>query len=264
MLIFEYQMALRFNEPVTRHHFTLKCIPTSSVRQTITHLEVQLSEQAAFCKNEDSFGNECIVASVEEAHQEILIKVSGYAATNPCGYESLVDPAKVGIFRYPTAMTTAGESILALAAPFADDWNGQNKTGPTRDLATNLMHAVHAYMTYTPGATGTDTTAEEAAALRQGVCQDYSHIMLAVLRSMRIPCRYVVGLLMGEGKSHAWVEVCDEGKWVGYDPTNDCLIQDDHIAISHGRDCGDCEINRGVFYGFAQQTQEIEAKVTRI
>lgn len=264
MLLFEYRMALRFSEPVRRHHFTLKCIPTSSARQTITHLEVRLSEQAVFCENEDSFGNECIVAAVEEEHEEILISVTGYAAINACGYEAIADPAKAGMFRYPTAMTTAGEAVQELAAPYAEAWSRQNKTGSTSELAADLMHRIHEYMTYTPGVTGTATTAEEAAALGQGVCQDYAHIMLAVLRSMRIPCRYTVGLLMGEGKSHAWVEVLDEGRWMGYDPTNDVLVQEEHIAISHGRDARDCEINRGVFFGNGLQTQEIEAIVSRV
>lgn len=264
MLIFEYQMALRFSEPVRNHHFTLRCIPTGSARQNISHLEVQVSEEAHYVENEDSFGNECIVGSVMQEHQELLVRVSGMAEITACGYELLVDPAKVGVFRYPTAYTTAGEQVHALTDAVLDDWIGQNMTTGTRDLGIRLMHAIHDGMTYTPGATSTATTAEEAAALRQGVCQDYAHIMLAALRAARIPCRYVVGLLLGEGKSHAWVEICDEGRWIGLDPTNDILVEDQHIAISHGRDALDCRINRGVFFGNGLQTQEIEAVVTKV
>lgn len=269
MLLFEYRMALRFSEPVRNHHFTLKCIPTGSARQTISHIEVRLSEGARFCENEDSFGNECIIGSVEQEHQELLIAVSGHAEIRSCGYESIADEAKLGIYRYPTTYTGAGESILSLVSQIkGEDCRNIAAQGgnavPRLDLVARLMHLIHDYMTYTPGVTGTATTAEEAATLRQGVCQDYSHIMLGVLRSMHIPCRYVVGLLMGEGKSHAWVEVYCDGKWIGFDPTNDILVEDQHIVISHGRDAGDCEINRGVFFGNGMQTQEIEAVVSRV
>ena len=61
-----------------------------------------------------------------------------------------------------------------------------------------------------------------------GVCQDYSHIMIALCQMSRIPARYVVGMLMGEGLSHAWVEIYDGGAWRGIDPTNHTIVGDQH------------------------------------
>ena len=104
-------------------------------------------------------------------------------------------------------------------------------------------------------------SAEEAAALSMGVCQDYAHILLALLRHEHIPCRYVVGMMMGEGASHAWIEVSDGEKWIALDPTNNCPVDDRYINISHGRDAKDCTINQGFFYGLPEQLQEIHVVV---
>jgi transglutaminase-like putative cysteine protease len=78
------------------------------------------------------------------------------------------------------------------------------------------------------------------------------------------PCRYVAGMMMGEGSSHAWVEVWDEEKWIGYDPTNKRLVDDDYIKISNGRDSADCLVNQGIFTGNVAQTQEISVIVEEV
>ena len=98
-------------------------------------------------------------------------------------------------------------------------------------------------------------------ALGKGVCQDYSHILLSLCRMEGIPCRYVVGMLIGEGASHAWVEICSEGRWIALDPTNNLVVDDQHIKISAGRDYQDCIINQGIFTGQTRQTQQILVSV---
>lgn len=110
--------------------------------------------------------------------------------------------------------------------------------------------------------TAIQTTAEEAMALGMGVCQDYSHILLSLCRMEHIPSRYVVGMLIGEGLSHAWVEICDNGHWIALDPTNNLIVDDQHIKISSGRDYQDCIINQGLFVGQTTQVQTIHVSVT--
>lgn len=123
------------------------------------------------------------------------------------------------------------------------------------------MELVHENMNYTKGVTAIDTTAEEALQSGEGVCQDYAHILLSLCREERIPARYVVGMLLGEGESHAWIEAFDGKNWIGFDPTNNLIVDDAHIKISHGRDYQDCSINRGVFTGQARQKQRILVEV---
>ena len=95
------------------------------------------------------------------------------------------------------------------------------------------------------------------------MCQDYAHIMLSLLRMEGIPARYVVGMMTGEGSSHAWVEALCNGYWYGFDPTNNKLVNADYIRVSCGRDSADCSVIRGNFYGCVTQRQNEKVVVEK-
>ncbi|MGN0398228.1 MAG: transglutaminase family protein [Candidatus Fimimorpha sp.] len=97
-----------------------------------------------------------------------------------------------------------------------------------------IMEKVYQTLSYVKGATTVETSAEQALQLGQGVCQDYAHIMISLCRMAGIPSRYVVGMLIGEGLSHAWVEIESNGYWYGLDLTNFLVVNDQHIKISMG------------------------------
>ena len=164
----------------------------------------------------------------------------------------------LSVYRYRTPLTQPGKRTRELLG------HCRKRTAdmPLRDKALVYMEAVHGSIRYGRGVTDINTTAEDALALGSGVCQDYSHILLALFREDRIPSRYVVGMMTGEGESHAWVEIYDGARWHGFDPTNNVPVEDAHIKISHGRDYRDCSINRGVFTGQAAQRQSILVEVT--
>lgn len=127
--------------------------------------------------------------------------------------------------------------------------------------ATAIMHAVYKLLTYERFATHNGTTALEVFNLRRGVCQDYAHLMIAVCRSCGIPARYVNGLVVGEGETHAWVEVYDGSAWQGFDPTHDHTISTGYIRLAHGRDVSDCPSNRGRFYGWTSEVMSVNSEV---
>ncbi|MGL6210269.1 MAG: transglutaminase family protein [Paracoccaceae bacterium] len=115
-----------------------------------------------------------------------------------------------------------------------------------------IGRALHDHMTFDAKATTVDTPLAEAFAARKGVCQDFSHILIACLRGVGIPAGYVSGFLRttpppgkarleGADAMHAWVRAwCGAGVgWVEYDPTNDCLVGTDHIVVAYGRDYSD-------------------------
>ena len=131
-------------------------------------------------------------------------------------------------------------------------------------LAVRIRDLVHESIVYTPGVTFYDTTAEQAARGGKGVCQDLTHVMLSLCRMCGIPCRYTAGLLLGEGRSHAWVEVCYNGEWYSMDPTNPQIGWNEQIVFSHGRDAVDCKINRGTYIGPSAQIQFVNAQVEKI
>ena len=114
---------------------------------------------------------------------------------------------------------------------------------------------------YTPRSTRVDSPIDEALSKRQGVCQDFTHIMIALVRELGIPCRYVSGYLYHQrtdqssrspDATHAWVEaLLPELGWVGFDPTNNTPVAERHIRVAVGRDYADVPPTRGVFKGQA-------------
>lgn len=258
-LHFDYHMKLSFDNPVEKHRFTLKCIPHSSQRQEISDLKVEIFPKEFLSSSKDSFGNCCIYGYSEGKHDHFSARVTGRARTGLASWESAREDYHIGIYKYQSDYTRPGPALLAFAQQFSfsPDMNGLDK-------ALTLMRGLYGQFRYVQGVTDIHTTAEQAMTLGEGVCQDYSHILLSLCRMQKIPARYVVGMLMGEGLSHAWVEVCSGGRWYALDPTNNLIVDDQHICISKGRDYKDCIINQGVFVGAARQTQEASVIVTEI
>lgn len=165
----------------------------------------------------------------------------------------------------------AGEGLASRGVCSAGEGLASHGSRPAEDLeageysrAVELMHRFHQDFRYEKAVTDCKTTAEEAWSLRRGVCQDYAHILIALCRLMGIPARYAAGFMVGEGESHAWVEILSNGRWYGLDPTNDLVVNDDYIRLGVGRDAADCTLNRGIVIGGGTQTQRAAAAVREI
>jgi transglutaminase-like putative cysteine protease len=122
---------------------------------------------------------------------------------------------------------------------------------------------------YRQGVTTIDTTLDEIWELRSGVCQDFAHILLAMLRYNSIPARYVSGYICpnkngmrGEGATHAWVEAfIPEYGWLGLDPTNNCFANDNHVRLAVGKNYYDCSPVRGTYRGTSKHKLEVAVAV---
>ncbi len=255
-LHFEYHMKLSFDTPVEKHRFTLKCIPRSGERQEISGLSVDICPKEFLSSYEDSFGNMSIYGYAEGKHTQFSALVAGIARTGLATFETAKEDHKIGMYRYQTDYTVPGPAIRSFA-----DGISFSPEDTCLEKALHYMKELYRQFRYAQGATDIFTTAEQAMAAGCGVCQDYSHILLSLCRIQHIPARYVVGMLMGEGLSHAWVEVCCDGRWIALDPTNNLIVNDQHIKISSGRDYRDCTVNQGVFVGQTRQAQEVSVKV---
>jgi transglutaminase-like putative cysteine protease len=137
-------------------------------------------------------------------------------------------------------------------------------------LLRRLNTALYEAIKYVPKSTRVDSPIDDALRARQGVCQDYTHIMIALVRRLGIPCRYVSGYLFhrvedhtSEDATHAWVEALLPGLgWVGFDPSNNVLTGDRHIQVAIGRDYADVPPTRGVFKGHADGELAVAVKVS--
>jgi len=123
---------------------------------------------------------------------------------------------------------------------------------------------------YIKGITSVETTLDEVWTLRAGVCQDFAHMLLVMLRLLNIPARYVSGYvcpfdhnLRGEGATHAWVEAyIPFYGWLGLDPTNNCIVSDGHVRLAIGRNFSDCSPVKGSYKGTAKQILEVGVSVS--
>jgi len=147
----------------------------------------------------------------------------------------------------PTRLTAADDRLRELAADIA------HRGGGPLDMAERICAMVHTAITYQYGVTSVRTTAAEALAGGRGVCQDSAHVMLALCHLVALPARYVSGHLLGQGGTHAWVEVIvPSGRAavaVPFDPCNGCRAGAGHVTVATGRDYADVAPTSGSFVG---------------
>lgn len=139
--------------------------------------------------------------------------------------------------------------------------------------ALAIMSWVHREFRYQPGSTHVNTHLEEAFALRQGVCQDFTHVMIGLCRAVELPARYASGYLyngprdclVGSQASHAWPELFFPGVgWIGFDPTNDTLADERYIKVAVGRDYHDVAPVQGSYRGSGRCRMQVLVEVEKI
>jgi transglutaminase-like putative cysteine protease len=149
--------------------------------------------------------------------------------------------------------------------------------GTVRGFADTAAALIHEKFTYKPGATHVHSSVQDCLDTRAGVCQDFSHLLIALLRQRGIPARYVSGYLVprqthdtrstienviGGQASHAWVQAnIPEMGWIGLDPTVGHFVDEQHILVARGRDYGDVPPVRGVYKGHAGQSLSVDVLV---
>lgn len=255
-LHFTYEMRIGYAVPVERCNYTIKCFPKDNKRQIVHELKISLVPNTFYLEGYDGLLNKQIYGINEVPHYTFDFKLEGSVTVGLSDYEEDENENLDMIFKHPHGLNVAGDNIKA----FLEE-NRPDDISDKREAALFMMHRLHETMKYEPLSTNVKTTAEEAFSMKRGVCQDYAHIFIALMHLLKIPARYVTGLIVGEGASHAWAEILSDGKWYGFDPTNDKIVADEHVKIGIGRDARDCMINRGIMHGGGPQSQEISAKV---
>ena len=258
-LHFDYYMQIDYSIEVTKCNFTIKCFPQNDSYQQIEHVRMKMHPNTFYSFGRDGLRNRQIYGLNEEAHKTFYFHIEGDAHTGLAEYAEEEDEDQTMIFRHPHGLNVPGETILQYYKAIAP----AEKMTSLKE-AEYFMGRLYQDFQYQANTTNVKTTAEEAFSQGYGVCQDYAHIFLALLHLAGIPARYVTGLLIGEGQSHAWVEVLYDHKWYGLDPTNNTRITDNHIKIGIGRDAQDCTINRGIMHGGGLHSQTVKVTVKEI
>ena len=256
-LYYKYEMEADFDPPVWNHYVNLRCIPAVSSCQQIYGSRVQIDDADYISRKVDGQGNVVISCRMQDFHSHFHMISEGTAFVDVNALEKeLLDPC----YEYFTDYTWPDEGLRRFFAEKCEPLFEAD--GTVWDKVMGMMHLLYESFSYEAGVTSVSTTAAEAFILGRGVCQDYAHILITLCRMKKIPARYVAGFLDGEGATHAWIEIYDNGFWYGFDPTHDRTITDNYIKVAHGRDACDCPMERGVFRGLTTQSNRVKVVVT--
>jgi transglutaminase-like putative cysteine protease len=284
-MLYEVTHTTRFSydAPVSRClnevHLTPRQLPLQGVRQTA----IQVDPAPAFLRHrKDYFGNEVSTFAVIDVHYSLTATAKSLVEVSRAESEmdssiSWVDSRdaiaaieddstlEASEFLYPSPYVPA----LADLAAFARTTFMPGR--PLLEAASELSHRIHEEFKYDPKATSINTPLVDVLRKRRGVCQDYAHVMIGALRSVRLAARYVSGYVrsgpkvQGAQASHAWISVFVPGTgWIAFDPTNDVMPTDGHVTLAWGRDYGDVTPVKGVTLGGGGQAVAVEVYVKAV
>ena len=289
------------NVEIAQHFAHLK--PANTETQTVLNTEIYVDPKPAWSEeNKDSYGNVCTFFSLQSRHSDLLITAKSLIETSSTVYgpKPLDTPAWELVreyFRYHsnTKWDAASEFLfpspfITLRPEFAEFARANFTSGrPLLDAAIDLMRRIYSEFHYVSKSTDISTPAIEALNKRQGVCQDFAHILIASLRSIGLPAKYISGYILtnpppgqarlfGGDASHAWVSVyvpslnensqLGHGVWCDLDPTNNRwgygTPGEDYVHLAEGRDFSDVSPIRGVIHGGADHTLNVAVTVLPI
>ncbi|EOM76407.1 transglutaminase-like enzyme [Rhodococcus rhodnii LMG 5362] len=272
----EHTTGYGYDAPVTSSYNEARLTPRSDNRQTVILSRVETNPATRSFRYSDYWGTAVTAFDLHAPHRELevvgLSVVETDEPTEPeedVTWDDLTSEDVVDRFNEQLSYTRYVPADRALSA-LARELRG-GRTPVEAVIAT--CDRVYEEMDYVPGATAVHTSAVQAWNERKGVCQDYAHLTLVLLRSMGIPSRYVSGYLhpkpdavIGDtvtGESHAWIEAWT-GSWWGYDPTNAKHVGEQHVTIGVGRDYSDVPPLQGIFSGGRATDLEVVVKITRL
>lgn len=283
-----HQTTYTYDESVSIGHHLARLAPRETAHQHCEWHGVDVEpEPTSMAGHKDYFGNQCLFFALHGAHKTLSVTAHSFVVVTPPSlaeagdtppWDRLREDVKGGSL---TPDVAAGEYAFAstLVRPdkvFADYALKSFPPGvPVLKGAIDLNERIFRDFKFDPAATDVATPIHEAFEQRRGVCQDFAHILIACLRSLGLPARYVSGYLetlpppgkpklVGADASHAWVSVwCGpEHQWQDLDPTNRCRPGERHITVAFGRDFSDVSPLRGVVYGSGEQTLKVAVDVT--
>ena len=247
--LYNYQTLVEFSESISAHAVMLRCQPVGNACQTVEQEHLVVSPNYWLQAGNDAFYNRILFGGATGPHSVFAYVSTGIVTTDT--YLVKYRGENLLLYLQPTPLTAIDEAVSPVSSN-------------SIEAAYDICQWLHENIAYQPRATTIETTAAEVMQSRQGVCQDFAHLMTALCRRQGIPVRYVNGFLVGEGETHAWVEIFDGYNWLGFDPTHNCRISYGYVKLAHGRDARDCSVSRGMYTGGAQQQTTIHVTLHEI
>jgi transglutaminase-like putative cysteine protease len=265
-----------YKSPVTASYNEARLTPRSDSRQNVILNRVETVPATRSYRYVDYWGTAVTAFDLHAPHTELEVTASsvvetdkGELPTEKVSWEDLQSEAVVDRFDdmlSPTEYAPASSRIQAVGRRIA-------KYNDPEDAVIAAARWAHSELEYVPGTTGVHSSGLDAHREGKGVCQDFAHLSLILLRSMGIPSRYVSGYLhpnkkakVGDtidGQSHAWIQAWTGG-WRSYDPTNDKDINEQYISVGVGRDYADVTPLKGIYSGEGSTDLDVVVEITRL
>ncbi|HPZ87963.1 MAG TPA: transglutaminase family protein [Flavihumibacter sp.] len=256
-----------YDRPVTESVNEIRVFPYACPDQEVLQHDLVITGQPDIQYYLDYWGNRCGVFNLVPPHTELIIESkllvrtlasSWPAMQNNSGFEQLAQETSnsLGLLELTKADAIKNSEVIQeFVKQINQPWKGVAAT------IQDCSQYIFSHFKYIKGITNVESTVDEILEHRAGVCQDFAHVLLQMLRSLQIPCRYVSGYicpnktgLRGEGATHAWVESYIPGTgWAGIDPTNNMWVTNHHVKLAVGRNFSDCSPVKGSFKGPATQ-----------
>jgi transglutaminase-like putative cysteine protease len=270
----------RYEPAIRESVMEVRLQPRSDGEQRCLSFTLHVDPAANVMQYHDFIGN--VVHHFDIAAKHAQLKVTAHSEVEVQSV-SPVRPSESGDWNDVDALVAGGDywemllpSHFVRSSEQLEDLARELKLerrGNPMSLLMELNGAIYQLFAYVPQSTKVDSPIEHALQSRQGVCQDFAHIMIALVRQLKIPCRYVSGYMFHrdanekdrslEGASHAWVEaLIPKLGWVAFDPTNNLVGADRHIRVAIGRDYADVPPTRGVYKGEAQSELSVAVTVS--
>jgi len=257
-------------------HNEARLTPAALPTQSVLTTELRVRPAAGRSTYRDYWGNRVVAFQLDEPHPSLEVTcestVETSAALPPAG-----DLGRAELSSGPVADLM--DELLAATPPtqidrdLLGDVAAATASLDPHEAAQHVSEVVRSLLTYVPGATSVQTTAAEAIAVGKGVCQDFTHVGLGLLRGIGIPARYVSGYLYpkdgvepGEttqGESHAWLDYF-AGEWNALDPTSGAEVGPRHVVMARGRDYNDAAPLKGIYHGAPVGSLGVSVAMTRL
>lgn len=272
----------RYSRPVWQSVMEARMHPRSEYMQRCFTFQLSVSPRARIFSYSDHLGNLVHHFDIPAPHKQLTIIADALVDVDPPEalpdsigietwdeLESMIEHEDYWDMLRPSQFAGSSAELQDLAREFGiDKRDGRDPLQVLRMLNLSLYDG----FAYVKQSTSVDSPIEVALRSRQGVCQDFAHIMIALVRNLRIPCRYVSGYLYhdalhhdrsAEGATHAWTEALLPGLgWVGFDPTNNLIAGGRHIRTAIGRDYADVPPTLGMMKGSADSELQVRVRVT--
>ena len=282
MIFYSIRHLTKFHyaEPVSESVMETRMHPRSDSNQRCLTFSLSVSPRCRVFSYRDHLGNNIHHFDIPGRHSQLVIVAESLVEQQPLPtvpfflapdawkeLDNIVSEGDYWEMLLPSEFATQTPALIELAR----ELNVTRRDDPLM-LLHELNTRVYEWFEYVPKSTRADSPIDEAILARQGVCQDFAHIMIALVRGLGIPCRYVSGYLHRRPQdhdrsvpeaTHAWVEaLLPHLGWVGFDPTNCLVASDRHIRAALGRDYADVPPTKGVYRGRTDSELYVAVRVT--